>query len=164
MNREPSIAVSAFRAASMAITLVSIVAVSTIAYSAFEDFDGVVRVFSHPPGSGTIQVRVVQQGAGATAYVNVSVANGGLYPLHLSFLCLPPPGQGVSCTSSDVNIVPRSSGTFGFVVTVANVSMLQPGSGLRVGGSMGMALEPFASMTISVDFSSALTQGRTLTG
>ena len=158
MNREPSIAASALRAASLAITLVSIVSVSTIAYSAIADYDGVVGVFSHPAGSGPIEVRVVRQGEGATAYVNVTVPNRGLYPLRLTFLCLPPPGQGVTCTSADILISPRESGTFGFSVSVANVSMLQSGSNLRVGGNLSMGLEPFASITVRVDLTSALTQ------
>ncbi|MGD0396955.1 MAG: hypothetical protein ABSB26_08655 [Nitrososphaerales archaeon] len=158
MKHEPSILVSSLRAVALVITLVSIVTLTTVGYSAYADVSNVINTVGGGSPATTITSETVVQGSAATVYLNVTLANRGLYPVSLSLTCLPPGGSGIACTSPSIIFLPGQSQTLQFVMTVENYSQFVAGK-MRVDGQVIVTLEPFASITVAVDLGTLVARG-----
>ncbi|MGD1054625.1 MAG: hypothetical protein ABR867_00875 [Nitrososphaerales archaeon] len=158
MKREPSIMASSLRAVALVITLVSLVTFSTVGYTAYADVSNVLNTVGGSAPTSAITAKTVIQGSAALVYLNVTLANKGLYPITLSLTCLPPEGSGIVCTSPSITVLPGQSQTLRFVMTVENYTQSGAGS-LRVDGQVEVALEPFASIAAAVDLGSLIAKG-----
>ncbi len=150
MKQETSPVGSSLRAATLAITLVSIVTFSTVLYSAYAEVQGVMGVLGQNSGNGVISTRTTTQNESATLYVNATLPNRGLYPLRVALSCSPAQSTNVTCQPGVVTIAPGSTGTLRFSLTSPNLSRI----GAAVPANFSVELEPFASISVSVDLSS----------
>jgi len=158
LKRETSTAARSLRAVGLTITLVTIVTFAALGYSAYQDVQGVFSAFggstSHPAVTG----RTVYQQGGAVLHLNVTLRNNGLFPLALSLSCANGTGTAISCSSSSANIAPGETKTLHFSMTVANVTQSTT-SNVHVQGVFSAGLEPFVSISASVDLGSFLGGG-----
>ena len=140
------------RAVGLAITLVSIVTFSTFAFSAFADFQGFVGSIQSGSGSA-VSGTAVLQGSTLLLDLNATVQNQGLYPLSITLSCSSVQTEGATCTTAHATILPGQSSTLYFRMAVPNGTEYVSGAKqLHINGSATLALEPFASVTISKDF------------
>ncbi len=158
MKREPSILASSLRAVALIITLVSIVTLSTVGYSAYADVSSVTSTLGGGLPTTSITAETVVNGSAAIVYLNVTLANKGLYPISLSLTCLPTNGSGITCTSPSIMFLPGQSQTLHFVMTVENYSRFIARN-MRVDGQVVVTLEPFASITVAVDLGTLVARG-----
>jgi hypothetical protein len=158
LKREPSILASSLRSVALVITLVSIVTLSTFGYSAYADVSNVISIVGGGLPTASITAETVVQGSAATVYLNVTLANKGLYPISLSLTCLPPGGSRITCNSPSIMFLPGQSRTLHFVMTVENYSQIIAGN-IHVDGQVVVALEPFASITVAVDLGNLVARG-----
>lgn len=157
MNPEKSIVAGALRAVSLAITVVSILTFATVAYSAYQDYSGVLDL-SHT-GTPAIESKSVVQGSSVTVFLNATIPNKGLLPLQASVGCAP--GQpDVSCAPASMTVAPGEVGTLRFQITVTNFAQLMasPG-GLHVNATWSFSLVSFAGFSASLDLGSLIHQG-----
>jgi len=159
LKREPSTAARSLRAASLAITVVSLVAFSTIAYSFYADYEalsGGQRPGGPPPNQS---VRTVVNNTSATTYVNITVTNNGLYPLTVGLSCLSSNGSVVvKCSNSSITVPPGSKQILHFVMNLQNLSQAPPGN-FTVMGDISLSLPPFVSVNIIRPIASSSEQG-----
>ena len=158
MKREPSILASSLRVVVLVIALVSLVTFSTVGYSAYADVSNIINTVGGGSPTSSITAEIVVQGSAAIVYLNVTLANRGLYPIALSLTCLPPSGSGIACTSPSIRVLPGQSRTLRFVMTVENYSQYAVG-GMHVDGQVVVTLEPFASIALAVNLGTLVTQG-----
>ncbi len=158
MKREPSILAHSLRVVALVIVLVSLVTFATVGYSVYADVSSLTNTLGGGSPTSAIAAKTVIQGSAAVVYLNVTLANTGLYPIILSLVCLPQAGNGVACTSPSITVLPGQSQTLHFMMTVENYSRSAAG-GLHVDGRVGVALEPFASVNLTVDIGSLVARG-----
>lgn len=159
MNREPSTASRALRGVSLAITLVSIITFSTIAYSAYADVNGVLSSLRGPSTSAT-GAHYTVSGNTARLDLNFNVDNGGLYPLSIQLTCANSPSLPVSCGPVSVSIQPGLSRGVDLVLNVNDLARLQTlvssGAGVHLNATAAIFLQPFAVLSVTFDLGSAL--------
>lgn len=158
MNREKSTVRSSFGAVSLAITVVSLVAFSTMAYSVYADYNGAIGIVGQQPANPGITYKTVYQGASVTVYLNVTIPNKGLYVLRVGLSCLSTSGSGVACTDASVTVPPGSEQTLHFAMTVSN-PQTQGSFPAGVRGNLSLSLVPFASFNMVLDLSSLVGRG-----
>lgn len=158
MKREPSILAHSLRAVVLVITLVSLVTFSTVGYSAYADVSNVLNAVKSGSPTSAITAETVVQGSAATVYLNVTLANKGVYPVILSLTCLPPEKSGIACNSPSITVLPGQSQTLRFVMTVENYSQSAAG-GLHVDGQVQVTLWPCASVAVAVDLGTLAAKG-----
>ena len=158
MKREPSILAHSLRVVALIIILVSLVTFTTVGYSVYADVSSLTNTLGGRSPNSAINAKTVVKGSAATVYLNVTLANTGLYPTHLSLICLPPVESGITCTSPSITVLPGKSQTLHFMMTVENYPQSAAG-GLHVDGQVEVALEPFASMNLTVDLGDLLARG-----
>ena len=158
MKREPSILARSLRAVALVITLVVVVSFATIGYTVYADVSNVVSTVGGGAPTSLVVAKTVVQGSATVVYLNVTLANRGLYPIALSLSCLPPVESGITCTSPSITVLPGQSQTLQFMMAVQNYSQIAAG-GLHVDGQVVIALEPFASVSVAVDIGNLTTRG-----
>jgi hypothetical protein len=154
-------AARSLRAVGLAITLVSVVAFSTIVYSAYADVSTIFSTLGSGSGSSAIAAREVVRGSTATVYLNVTMQNKGLYPVMMAISCLDSQGAKVTCNSPSVTVAPGTKQTLHFVMAI-NDFRTQGGTSnnnIHVNGTVLLALDQFASISIAVDLGSLAHQG-----
>jgi hypothetical protein len=152
LKREPSTAARSLRAASLVITVVSLVAFSTIAYSFYEDVTGVVGALGSGSQTPSITSSTVVQGTSATIYVNATIPNRGLYPLAVGLTCLPSNGSvTVTCADATVTVPPGQEQTLHFAMNLQNLNPSGPNN-ISVAANVTLAIEPFVTFVISTRF------------
>jgi hypothetical protein len=147
------------RAVGLAITLVSIVTFSTLGYTIFADVQGFVG--SLQSGSGpAISGSAVLQGSTLLLDLNATVQNQGLYPLSITLSCSSAQQEGATCTTAQATIPPGQTSTLVFRMAIPNGTEYTSGAKqLHINGSATLALEPFASVTITKDFGTLFRPG-----
>lgn len=154
MKREPSSVTRSLRAASVVITVVSLVAFSTIAYSLYSDVNAVIGTLGSGPSEG-VATSTVLKGTNATIYINATVPNAGLYPLSVGLSCLPSNGSiKVSCSNSSVTVAPGGQQTLRFTILLQNLSLTSPNN-FSVEGNLSLSLIPFGSASLKVPIGTA---------
>ena len=147
MKREPSPVTRSLRAASLVITLVSIVAFTTVAYSFYTDVTAVVGALGSSNSKG-VSTSTVVNGTTAIVSVNATVPNPGLYPVSVSIFCLPSNGTvHVTCSNSGVTVPPGTSQTLRFTMALSNLSSTAPNR-FTIDGNISLSLVPFGSVSI----------------
>ena len=140
------------RAVGLAITLVSIVTFSTFAYSSIADFQGFYSSLQSG-SSSALTGSAFAQGTMLLLDLNATVTNEGLFPLSITFSCLPMQTEGATCTTASATIPPGQTSTLVFRMAVPNETEYTSGAKqLHINGSVTLALEPFASVSITKDF------------
>ena len=134
----------------IAITLIVIIVVGTVVYSAYEDYTAVRPEFS--PGSNQIQAVESPYGSGgAKITLSANVPNGGLYVLNVTMTC-DGSNPNVSCTEGHVSVAPGQQEVLRFELTIANVQQYAAGNH-RINGTVSMSLQPFVTLSIGTDLS-----------
>ena len=158
MKREPSTVARSLRAASLAITVVALVAFSTLAYSVYADVNGVAGTLGSGASSPNVSVRTVVNGTSETEYINATIPNRGLYPLVVGLSCLPSTGSvRVTCSDARITIPPGGAQTMHFTMVFQNLSFTSVNT-ISVKGNVSLALVPFASVSMIAPFFSAAGQ------
>lgn len=142
----------------VAIALVSFVTFSTVGYTVYADVSNVLDTVGGGTPTSAITARTVAQGSAATVYLNVTLANKGLYPIILSLTCLPTKESGIICTSPSITVLPGQSQTLHFVMTAENYTQ-SAARGLHVDGQVEVTVEPFGSIAVAVDLGALIAQG-----
>ena len=155
MKSEPSTAARSLGAVSLVITLVSLAAFSSIAYSAWADINGVIGTAGQGSRSPAMVAETVTRGNSITLYLNVTVSNKGLYPLTIGLTCQPSSTTKLMCQPASVIIPPAGQGTLHFSVTALNASQ----SSIKANGTLSVTLQPFASVDFGVNLGSMLNRG-----
>ena len=153
MKREPSSVARSFRVVSLVLTVVGIVAFTTVGYSANADLNSVVGALGSGTSSRGFATSVSVNGTSETLHVNATIPNAGLYPLSVGISCLPSTGSvKVTCSNSSVSVQPGQKQVLRFTMVLENLSAITAG-GISVRGNISLALQPFASMSLVVPFS-----------
>lgn len=155
MKREPSTAARSLRAVSLAITLIAIVTVSTVGYSAYQEFSAL------GPALG--------QGAGLTGTpvnstlvitMNATIPNRGLYPIVIkpSYTATAYGAKLSSASFPTVTLPPGSdqkvstSGSIDFLSvndTTLLSRMLLNGTQVTLTGNFSLSVQPFAGIWLA---------------
>ena len=155
MKREPSMVGRSLWAASVVITVVALVAFSTLAYSVYADVGSVGRSLSSSSSPSGYTTSVAVNGTSETEYVNATIPNAGLYPLVVGLSCLPSNGSvRVTCSNTEVTIPPGGEQTMHFAMVFQNISFTSTNT-VSVKGNVSLALVPFASVSMVVPIISA---------
>lgn len=155
MKSESSTAARSLGAVSLAITLVSLAAFSSIAYSAWADINGVIGTVGQGPRSSAIVAETVTRGNSITLYLNVTVSNKGLYPLTVGLTCQPSSTAKLTCQPASAIIPPAGQSTLHFSMTVLNASQ----TSIQANGTLSVTLQPFASVDVGLNLGSMLNRG-----
>jgi hypothetical protein len=158
LKREPSILARSLRAVALVIILVVLVSFATVGYTVYADVSNVVNTVGGSAPTSLVAAKTVIQGSAAVFYLNVTLANKGLYPVALSMSCLPPVESGITCNSPSITVPSGQSQTLQFTMTVQNYSQIAAG-GLHVDGQVVVALEPFASIAVAVNIGNLTARG-----
>lgn len=143
----------ALRGVTIAIVLVVIIVVATVAYSAYEDFNG-VRQGTAGGGKLIVGRAIYDQATGAeTVTFNVTVPNRGLYQLNVTISCSSA-NPDVSCKTGTAEVPPGQQQVLRFSLSVSNVQQFLASGDRQINGTVDMALEPFATMSVGVNFTS----------
>ena len=158
MTREPSLLARSLRAVALAITMVALTTFSTVGYSAYVGVGSVIGTLGGDPQTPALAASTVVHGLDATVYLNVTLANEGLYPIELSMICLPQVDSRITCNSPTITVPPGESRTLSFEMTVENYSQVVTPN-LRVDGQVKVSLDPFASVSARVDLGALAARG-----
>jgi hypothetical protein len=149
LKREPSTAARTLRAVSLVITLISILTFVTLAYSGYEDVAPLVQGASGGPPP--IAVSPPQSnGQTSTIFVNVTLHNGGLYPIGVSIACSSQT-NGTSCSDVAASVVPGQTQVIHFSVTTQNSNLGQGGSFPNIIVSVQLSLVPFLTLSVTIN-------------
>ncbi|MDE1852638.1 MAG: hypothetical protein KGI38_02690 [Thaumarchaeota archaeon] len=141
----------------IAIALVVILVVGTVAYSAYEDYSAVRPEFQS--GSNQVKASAAPYGSnGETVSINVTVPNSGIYTLNVTLTCNDT-DPNVVCTAGHVSVPAGQQQVLMFKLTIVNVQQYLASSNRRINGTVSMGLGPFVSLSIGTDLSSLLPAG-----
>jgi hypothetical protein len=156
LKRKTPSAIWALRGVTIVVALVVILVIGTIAYSAYEDYNGVRSEFAG--GSQQATGKIVVQGPSEIISINITVPNRGLYALNVTVGC---EGQtsNVVCQTAQVVVPAGGDGVLHFKMTVVDLSAFKSSSNHRINGTVTITLEPFATLSIGEDFSGFVNTG-----
>lgn len=134
-----------------------VLVVATVGFSAYQDYEAVRPEFQQ--GSSQVQAQAAPYGtSGATVSLNITIPNKGLYTLNVTLTC-DHSNPEVVCTTASVSVPPGQQQVLRFVMKVLSVQAYQASNDHRINGTVIMALEPFASVTINTDLSGLVPGG-----
>jgi hypothetical protein len=136
----------------------SLVTFTTVGYSVYAAVSNVTDTLGGNSPTPAITAKIVVRGSVATVYLNVTLVNNGFYPIVLSLACPHQGVSGISCSSPTITVLPGQTRALDFTMTVKNYTQ-SASEGLHVDGQMNVALEPFASITLTVDLGTLLARG-----
>lgn len=150
MNREPSTVARSLRAVSLLITLIAVLALVTITYSAYQDTAANFAGASQGKGQTFHVGSPVVSGDTATTEVNMTIRNGGLYPLGITAACNLGNQTNVTCSNLGGSVSPGQTKTFHYYITTHN--LMQSGGSIRLPQlNVTLTLTPFASLGFTVN-------------
>ncbi len=138
----------ALRAVTATITLIVLLVIGTVVYSAYEDYTAVRSELAG--GSSQATGRAVLQGSSELISINITVPNSGLYPLNVTVTCTQK-NPNIVCQPSRVNVPAGQQGVLHFHMTIVNLAQFAAASDHRIDGTVAIALVPFASLSIGFD-------------
>ena len=139
----------ALRGVTVAIALVVLLVVGTVAYSAYKDYSAVKAELSG--GSQQAVGSAVLQGSTETVSINITIPNNGLYPLNVTLSC-DYPTPNVVCRPTTVDVSPGGEGVLLFRMTVANVSQFEDSGNQVINGTVAISMTPFVGLTVGTNF------------
>ncbi len=156
MNRRTPKGIWALRAVTIAIALIVIIVIGTVAYSADEDVTAVRSELAG--GSHQAVEAIVLQGSGEIVSINITVPNRGLYTLNLTVTCQYPTSNAV-CQTAKVSILPGQEGVLRFKMVVADIAQFNSSSDRTINGTVTADMPPFVTLSVKTDFGSFVTGG-----
>jgi hypothetical protein len=153
LKRKTPRGVWALRGVTAAITLIVLVVVATVGYSAYEDYSGIRS--GAASGSSLIAGSAVYDEAtgGEIISFNVTVPNRGLYSVNVTIDCSSS-NSAVACQRASALVPPGQSQLLRFVMTVSDVKQFLSSPDRQINGTVDLGLEPFASLSVGVNFTS----------
>jgi hypothetical protein len=156
LKRKTPAGIWALRAVTIAIALIVVLAIGTVAYSAYEDYTVVRSELAG--GSNQAVALVSRQGNSETVSLNITLSNSGLYTLNVGVSCSYPTSN-VVCQPSSVSVAPGQQGVLRFRMMVADLSQFESSGDKVVNGTVTVSLQPFVTLTLGTDFGSAVNGG-----
>ena len=144
------------RGITVAIILVVLLVVGTVAYSAYEDYSAIRAELAG--GSQQASGAAVIRGSTETVSLNITVPNSGLYPLNVTLTC-DYPTANVVCQRTSVNVPPGQEGVLRFKMTVSNVSQFESSADRVINGTVAISMTPFVGLTVGTDFGGFVKSG-----
>jgi uncharacterized protein (UPF0333 family) len=144
------------RGITVAIVLVVLLVIGTVAYSAYEDYSAVRAELAG--GSKQVVGTVMTNGSSETVSINIPVPNGGLYPLNVTLTCNYPTSN-VVCQRASVNVLPGGEEVLQFKMTVSNVSQFESSADRVINGTVAISMTPFVGLTVGTDFGGFVKSG-----
>jgi hypothetical protein len=151
LKRRTPKGVWALRGVTVAVALVALLVVGSVAYSAYEDYSALRSGLAsgNRPIAGTA---LYDQATGAeTVSINVTVSNRGLYPLNVTISCSSS-SPDVQCQTGGGVVPPGQQQVVRFEMTVSDVQQFLASGNHQVNGTVDLALEPFAELSVGVNF------------
>ena len=146
----------ALRGVTVAITLILLIAVGTVAYSAYEDYSAVRAELAG--GSQQAIGAAVLRGSEETVSINITVPNKGLYSLNVTLAC-DYPTSNVVCQRTSVNVAPGEEGVLRFRMTVSDVSQFETSDNHVINGTVSISMAPFVALDVGTDFGGFVKSG-----
>ena len=137
------------RGITVAIVVILLLVVGTVAYSAYEDYSAVRAELAG--GSRQVVGTVISNGSNETVSIDIPVPNGGLYPLNVTITCNYPTSN-VVCQRTSVNVAPGGEGMLQFKMTVYDVSLFENSGNHVINGTVAITMAPFVGLTVGSDF------------
>jgi hypothetical protein len=140
---------------SIAITLIVLLVLGTVAYSAYEDYNAVKTELTgaSPKATG----RAVMQGSSEIVSINITVPNRGLYTLNVSVSCAQQ--SNVVCSPAQVSVPAGQEGMLRFQMTVVDLAQFVSSNNHRIDGTVAIKMVPLASLALGVDLGSFVQKG-----
>lgn len=139
----------ALRGVTITIAVVVLLVVGTIGYSVYKDYTAITPYLGG--GSQATTGAVTQQGSSEIVSFNFTIPNRGLYALSVSVTCAPL-DSNVVCEPSQVTVPPGADGVLRFRMTIVDAQQFAASSNHTIPGTVSIALEPFANVTVGTDF------------
>ena len=139
----------ALRAVTIAVAVIVILVVGTVAYSAYEDYTAVRSELAG--GSNQAVGRAVLSGSSEAISINITVPNRGLYTLNVTIACSYP-SSNVVCTPAHVSVPPGGQDVLKFAMKVTNVAQFESATDHTVNGTVAIEMLPFVSVSVITDF------------
>ena len=139
----------ALRGVTVAVALIVLLVIGTVAYSAYEDYSAVRAELAG--GSRQAVGAAVLRGSMETVSINITVPNDGLYPLNVTLTCNYPT-PNVVCQRTSVNVSPGGEGVLRFRMTVSDVSLFENSGNRVINGTVAISMVPFVGLTVGTDF------------
>jgi hypothetical protein len=146
----------ALRAVTITVALVAIVAVGTIAYSAYQDYTALRSELAG--GSRQATGSAVLRGSSEYVSINITVPNGGVYSLNVTLSCSYP-NPNVVCQPTNVVVPPGQQGVLRFRMTVVDLSAYESSADHNINGTVAIVMQPFVSLTIVTNFGGFVSAG-----
>ena len=160
MKREPSTAGRSLGAISLVITVLTLLIFSTLAYSAYADTNGILKIFGNGSKTPAVMVTRTVQGSSSQVLMNITLSNDGLYPVSIAGSCVSSPGGlNASCSLPRTTVAPGQSKTVQLVIIVNGLSQQNGTAGRPLVADISVALEPFVSLNVTTDLSGLVGQG-----
>ena len=160
MKTEPSLAERSLRSTSLAIALLSIMVFSTLAYSAYADASGVLKVFGNSSSAAPVRVTTTTQGNTTEVTFDVTLQNNGLYPIEVSGSCPSTPGGlNATCSMPTTAIAPGQSTSFNFTLSLSALTLQSRAADEPLYVDFTVALAPFVSLSITANLASFVEAG-----
>lgn len=153
MRRTPR-GIWALRAVTLAIAVVVIIVVGTVAYSAYEDYSAVKPELTG--GSSNPIGTMTQSGNTAVVSINLTVPNRGVFTLNVTLTC--DSNTVVTCTEGHVSVPPGGEGVLRFKMTITDLKTYVA-SNTQINGTVSMGLEPFVNLSVVTDLSGLVKVG-----
>jgi hypothetical protein len=143
-------------AVTIAITLLVFLVIASVVYSAYADYNAVSGELRGGPGAS---VKRTIQGSSELVSLNVTVPNRGLYTLSVTISCNNPvPSSNTFCQPSTVTVKPGEQQVLELTIKIQSVAAYRASNGF-INGTVNIQMEPFASLSIGVNFGSLVGNG-----
>ena len=146
----------ALRGVTVAIALVVLLVVGTVAYSAYEDYSAVKAELAG--GSQQAVGAAVLEGSAESVSINITVPNNGLYLLNVTLSC-DYPTPNVVCQRTSVDVAPGGEGVLRFRMTVSNLSQFESSDNQVINGTVAISMTPFVGLTVGTNFGGFVKSG-----
>lgn len=138
----------ALRGVTITISVIVIIVIGSVAYSAYEDYQGIRTELV--PGSNQAKGVAMVQGSSEVVSINITVPNNGLYVLNVTVTC-DSKNPNVVCSPSQVVLPGGQQGVLRFKMTVLNIQQFAASPDHRINGTVAIKMVPFAGLSLGVD-------------
>lgn len=145
------------RVVSIAVTLISLVVIGSVLYSAYTDYRAVQDEFGGAAGHRPT-VNITTEGTARMVTLSFTVSNRGLYTLTVSLSCDNPPPD-IVCSPASVNVPSGQEKVMQFQFTVSDYSKYAVPGSLHINGTVGVQMAPFVDLSVGTDFASLASPG-----
>ena len=156
VKRKTPMGIWALRGVTVAIAVIVLLVIGTVAYSAYEDYTAVKAELAG--GNQQAVGAAVLRGSTETVSINITVPNNGLYPLNVTLSC-DYPTTNVVCQGTSVDVSPGGQGVLRFRMTVLDLSVFEGSDNKVINGTVAISMTPFVGLTVGTDFGGFVKSG-----